>query len=70
MYINLWGLFDAKDSIIDEQQGYYLTNSWGGDNEIHTFLKYISPKVNIIALLEIELAYFEAIVRTLATTPL
>ena len=30
------------------------------DKEVHTFLKGISPKVNVIAWLEFELGYFEA----------
>ena len=32
-------------------------------NRVHTFPKGISPKVNVIAWLEFELAYFEAVVK-------
>ena len=41
------------------KQQYYLTHSWG-DKKFHTFLKSISPKVNIITLLEFKLTYFKA----------
>ena len=34
----------------------------GGNKGVHTFPKGISPKVNVIARLEFELAYFEAAV--------
>ena len=36
-----------------------LFNPLLGDKEVHTFLKGISPKVNVIAWLELELAYFD-----------
>ena len=50
--IKFQGLFNAK-AIHVEQQWYYLTRS---------FPKGISLKVNIIARLEFELAFFEAAV--------
>ena len=34
-----------------------------GDKGVHTFLKGISPKVNVIAQLEFELCYFEVSVQ-------
>ena len=30
-----------------------------GDKNVHSFAKSVSPKVNIIALLEFELAYYD-----------
>ena len=40
---------------------YYLTHSWE-DKGVHTFPKSICPKVNIIARLEDELAYYDSAV--------
>ena len=40
---------------------YYLTDSWE-DKEVHTFPKGICPKVNVIARLEFELAYYDSAV--------
>ena len=37
--------------------------SLGRDKGVHTFPKSISPKVNVIVLLELKLAYFEAVVQ-------
>ena len=53
---NLFRLFNAK-AILEEQ--YYLTHSWE-DKGVHTVPKGIFPKVNIIALLENELAYYDS----------
>ena len=52
------GYLMSKSSFFEEQQWYYL--SWE-NKEIHTFLKGISPKVNVIAQLDVELAYFKAV---------
>ena len=52
------GLFNAI--FLEEQSWYYSTHSWKG-NGVHTFLKGICPKVNVIARLEFDLAYLEAI---------
>ena len=41
---------------------YYLTNSLE-DKGVHTFPEGISPKVNTIILLELELAYFKTTVQ-------
>ena len=41
------------------QQWYYLTHSWE-DKGVHTFPKSICPKVNVIARLEYELAYYDS----------
>ena len=57
MAIKLHGLFNAKAIFIEEQQWY------SGDKEIHTFLKGIRLKVNLIVWLEFELAYFEAAIQ-------
>ena len=48
-----------------EQQWYHLTHSLR-DKGVYTFPKGISPKVNVIARLEIELAYFKAAVQSLS----
>ena len=42
----------------EEQLWYYLTHSWE-DKWVHTFPKGICPKVNVIARLEYELAYYD-----------
>ena len=49
-----------KIIVVEEQQWSYLTHNWD-DQGFHTFPKGISPKVNIIAQPEFELAYFVAI---------
>ena len=40
---------------------YYLTHIWE-DKGVHTFPKGICPKVNVIARLEYELAYYDSAV--------
>ena len=57
----LFRLFNAKAIILEEQQWYYLTHSWE-DKRVHTFSKGICPKVNVIARLEYELAYYDSAV--------
>ena len=52
----LFRLFNAKAILLEEQ--YYLTHS-REDKGVHTFPKGICPKVNIIARLENELAYYD-----------
>ena len=52
-------LFNAKAILLEEQ--YYLTHSWE-DKGVHTFPKGICPKVNVIARLENELAYYDSAV--------
>ena len=54
-------LFNAKVIILEEQWWYYLTHSWE-DKGVHTFPKGICPKVNIIARLVYELAYYDSAV--------
>ena len=56
-HINTCGVFKAKVILLEEQLWYYLTHSWE-DKEFHTFPKGICPKVNVIAQLEYELAYY------------
>ena len=55
----LFRLFNAKAILLEEQ--YYLTHNWK-DKGVHTFPKGICPKVNIIAQLENELAYYNSAV--------
>ena len=52
-------LLNAKASLIEKQQWYYLTQS-REDEEFHTFPEGINPKINVIERLEFELANFEA----------
>ena len=54
-------LFNAKAILLEEQYWYYLTHSWE-DKGVHTFPKGICPKMNIIARLEYELAYYDSVV--------
>ena len=52
-------LFNTKPILVEEW--FYWTHN-KRNKEIHTFPKSISPKVNVIAWPEIELAYFKATV--------
>ena len=54
-------LFNAKAILLEEQKWCYLTHSWE-DKGVHTFPKWICPKVNVIARLEYELAYYDSAV--------
>ena len=53
------GYFNAKAIFLEEQYWYYLTHIWE-DKGVHTFPKGICPKVNVIARLKYELAYFDS----------
>ena len=69
----LFRLFNAKSILLEEQQWHYLTHSWE-DKGVHTFPEGICPKVNVIARLEYELAFYDSAVRrfnhyTTMTTP-
>ena len=55
----LFRLFNAEAILLEEQ--YYLTHSWD-DKGVYIFPKGICPKVNIIARLENELAYYDSAV--------
>ena len=57
----LFRLFNAKAILQEEQLWYYLIHSWE-DKGVHTFPKGICPKVNVIARLEYELAYYDSAV--------
>ena len=50
------GYLIPKPFSLKEQSWYYLADSWE-DKGVHTFLKGICPKVNIIARLDYEPAY-------------
>ena len=58
MAYQLFRLFNAKAILLEEQQWYYLTQSWE-DKGVYTFPRGICPKVNIIARLEYKLAYYD-----------
>ena len=57
----LFRLFNAKAILLEEQEWYYLTHSWE-DKGVHTFPKGIWPKMNVIARLEYEFAYYDSAV--------
>ena len=57
-------LFNAKAILLEEHLWYYLTHSWENMG-VHIFPKGICPKVNVIARLEYELAYYDSIVLTI-----
>ena len=59
--MNLCRLFNAKAILLEEQSWYYLSHSWE-DKGVHTFLKGIFPKVNVIVWLEYELTYYDSTV--------
>ena len=52
-------LFNAKAILLEEQKWYYLTHSCE-DKGVNTLPKGICPKVNVIARLEYELAYYDS----------
>ena len=58
-HIILLGLFNATSILLERQLWYILTHSLE-DMGVHTFLKTIYPKVNVIARLEFELAYYDS----------
>ena len=60
-HINRCRLFNAKAILLEEQYWYSLTHNWE-DTGFHTFPKGICPKVNVIARLEYELAYYDSAV--------
>ena len=66
-HVNLRGLFNAKDILLQERQGYYSTHSWE-DEGVYAFPKVINPKVNVIAWLEFELAYYYIVVQHFSNT--
>ena len=57
----LFRLINTKAILLEEQQWHYITHSWE-DKGFHTFPKGICPKVNVIARLEYELAYYNSAV--------
>ena len=69
----LFRLFNAKSILLEEQLCYYLTHSWE-DKGVHTFPQSICLKVNVIARLEYEHAFYDSAVHhfnhyTTRTTP-
>ena len=55
-------LLNAKSNLLDGQEWYNLTHSWG-DNVGHIFSRGICPKVNAMAQLEFELAAYASAVQ-------
>ena len=55
-------LFNAKSIFLQKHKWQYLTHCWE-DKGVHAFTKGICPKVNEIARLEFELAYYDCVVR-------
>ena len=55
-------LFNAKAILLEEQKWYYLTHSLE-DKGVHTFPKGLCPKVNVMARLDFEFAYYDSAVR-------
>ena len=51
-------LFNAKAILLEEQYWYYLIHSLE-DKRVYIFRKGICPKMNVIAWLEFELAYYD-----------
>ena len=49
--------FNGKAILVEIQLWYRLTHDWR-DKRVHTFSRDIRPKVNVMARLEIELAYY------------
>ena len=58
---NLCMLFNPKTILLEEQSWYHLTHSCK-DKGVHTFPEGICLKVNVIARLEFELAYYDSAV--------
>ena len=54
-------LFNVKAILLEEQLWYYLTHTWE-DKGVHTFPNGICPKVNVIARLEYEPAFYDSAV--------
>ena len=55
MHINLFGVFNAKSLLLEEQHGTIWTYTWE-DTWVLIFSKGICPKVNVITQLEFEFA--------------
>ena len=62
----LLGLFSVKVILVEEQQYYYLTHSWWRYKGVHTFLKSISPKVNLRVRLEFELTSHDVVLQDIS----
>ena len=58
-YKHLKVIFNVKAILGEEQQSYYLTQSWGNKG-VHAFPKHINLKVKVIARPEFEQAYCKA----------
>ena len=56
--INLWGLSNVQTILVEKKLWYHLTHSWGNKG-IHTFFNGIISKVNVIAPLDFEPAYYD-----------
>ena len=54
-------VYYAKAILLEEQRSYNLTHYWE-DKGVHTFPKSICLKVNVIARVDFELAYYDSAV--------
>ena len=52
----------SKPFPLEKQKWSCLTHSWE-DKGVHNFSKGICPKVNVIATLEFEVAYYESAIQ-------
>ena len=56
------GYLLSELSSLEDRSGYDLTHDWSRNKNVHIFLKCIRKKVNVIARLEFELAYYDVAV--------
>ena len=62
-HIDLHGLCNNENILLEEQQWWYLTHSCGGDKGVKTLGQSFCQKVNVIAQLQFELAYYNSAVQ-------
>ena len=61
--INLCGLSNTKAILLDEQQGYDLTHSWGGVKENYTFPKGYESENKPNNTTDVRIHFFKAAVQ-------
>ena len=57
-HIKLYGLFNTKSILVEDQQWYYLTQSLG-NKMVHDFHKDTDSKVNVMARPELKYVSYE-----------